>query len=126
MKCFRNCQSHELFSPKNQQNSVDMYVLNVFEIFHRSLILLIIFIAIPMIGAAYYSDSEKLLDEGLAEYKSGNLDTSFHIFEDITLQNPSWPYGWLWKGTVLADLKKQEEADVAFKTGSCLLTPDSA
>lgn len=100
-------------------------LLNVLKYFHRLLILLIIFIAIPMIGAAYYSDSEKLLDEGVAEYKSGNLDTSFHIFEDITLQNPSWPYGWLWKGTVLADLKKQEEADVAFKTGSCLLNPDS-
>jgi hypothetical protein len=95
----------------------------MFEIFPSLIDLTDIFIAIPMIGAAYYSDSEKLLDEGVAEYKSGNLDTSFHIFEDITLQNPSWPYGWLWKGTVLADLKKQEEADVAFKTGSCLLNP---
>lgn len=76
-------------------------------------------------GGTIQTDSEIMLTDGVSLYKTGNLEQSLEIFNSITIQDPSWPYGWLWKGTVLADLGKQEEADIAFKTGRCLLNPDS-
>lgn len=70
-------------------------------------------------------ESEKLLAEGVDAYNSGNKEAALHLFEMLISKDPSWPYGWLWKGTVLSDMGHQVKAESAFKKGRCLLYPET-
>lgn len=87
-------------------------------------IILIVFLLFPGVLASS-TESENLLAEGVDMYNSGDWDAALQLFELLIHMDPSWPYGWLWKGTVLADMGKDLEADDAFKTGRCLLNPDA-
>jgi tetratricopeptide (TPR) repeat protein len=87
-------------------------------------ILCIIFLLVSGASASP-AEIEKLLAEGVDMYNSGDRDTALQLFESVVLTDPSWPYGWLWKGTVLADMGRDMEAEDAFKTGRCLLNPDA-
>lgn len=94
--------------------------------YHRLiLVIYIISIQIPFTYASMDSDSDLLLADGVTAYNAGDFQSSLEIFESITINNPSWPYGWLWKGTVLSDMGSQKEAEIAFKTGICLLNPEA-
>jgi len=87
-------------------------------------IVLIVFLLFPAVSASS-AESENLLAEGVDMYNSGDRDAALQLFELLILIDPSWPYGWLWKGTVLADMGRDLEAEDAFKTGRCLLNPDA-
>ena len=78
----------------------------------------------PLVNAVP-AESEKLLAEGVDAYNSGDMENALRLFETLINMDPSWPYGWLWKGTVLADLGKQKKAEDAFRTGRCLISPDT-
>ncbi len=87
-------------------------------------ILCIIFLLVSGVSATP-AELEKLLAEGVDMYNSGDREAALQLFESVVQTNPSWPYGWLWKGTVLADMGRDMEAEEAFKTGRCLLNPDA-
>jgi len=78
----------------------------------------------PVISASTV-ECENLLAAGVGEYNAGDYSSALQVFDLIIQKDASWPYGWLWKGTVLKELGAQEEAEIAFKKGRCLLYPDS-
>lgn len=94
-------------------------------IYQISLMVFIIILLSGIASGVIQSDSEVSLTEGVVAYNSGDLEYSLQIFELIVQKDPLWPNGWLWKGEVLSDLGRQDEADIAFKTGRCLQNPGS-
>ena len=61
-------------------------------------IVLIVFLLFPAVSASS-AESENLLAEGVDMYNSGDRDAALQLFELLIHIDPSWPYGWLWKGT---------------------------
>ena len=88
------------------------------------LLITVILVFFPVISASTV-ECENLLATGVAEYNAGDYSSALMVFDLLIQKDPSWPSGWLWKGTVLKDLGEQEEAEKAFKKGRCLLSPDT-
>lgn len=93
--------------------------------FGYCILLIAVTIVFSPVTSASTVECENLLATGVGEYNAGDYSSALVVFDLLIQKDPSWPYGWLWKGTVLKDLGEQEEAEKAFKRGRCLLYPDT-
>nr|WP_319538879.1 tetratricopeptide repeat protein [uncultured Methanospirillum sp.] len=92
---------------------------------NRSDLFVFILVCILSISGVGRADQvQDLLAQGVAAYNSQDYSFALSCFEKVILLDPSLPYGWLWKGTVLQSLGRIGESDDAFRTGRCLLDPN--